>query len=364
MATCLTDFKIIRPQYEKSQEDLLELIAEYHAKAESSINPSINKAEFLESIRQRVFSLGLGKDKIQKRGYFPLDSIAFSKEKGLSQKLQIFDQEMVPIFDAFYPDHIPLPSHIIQVSCTGYVAPSGAQRLVSQRSLGDRVSVTNAYHMGCYAAIPATRIAQGYLFASNEESDIVHTEMCTLHMNSYIHTTEQLIVQGLFADGFIKYRLKKAPVKGAHLKILAIHETIVPSSTSSMTWTPRESGFHLSIGKEVPVFIARAIDGYLASLAKKADLDVELLKKAHFAIHPGGPKIIENVAKMVQLSDDQIKYSKEILFQYGNMSSATLPHIWERILADKNIQSKELIVSLAFGPGLTIAGALFEKEDS
>lgn len=362
MVACITDFKIIRPQHEQSQEYLLNLIAHYHAKAESTLNSSLNVEQFLQTIKEKVFSLGLGQDKIQKRGYFPIDHSQFSKENGLSQKLQVFDQETARILDSFYPDNGEISPHIIQVSCTGYVAPSAAQQLVSKRKLGDKVSVTNAYHMGCYAAIPATRIAQGFLSSSGEECDIVHTEMCTLHMNSFIHTTEQLIVQGLFADGFIKYSVKKKPAKGPYLKILAIHESIVPESTSSMTWNPRESGFHLSIGKEVPVLIARGIEGYLCHLAQKANVSLDQLKKAHFAIHPGGPKIIENVAKALHLNADQVKHSKDILYNYGNMSSATLPHVWEKIVSDKNVAPKELIVSLAFGPGLTIAGALFEKE--
>lgn len=359
---CLTDFQIIRPQYEQSQDYLLELIVQGHVKAETLINPSVNLDVFMPALREKVFGLGLGKDRIQKRGYFPLNMLAYVKDGGLSQKMALFDQEVSKILTQLYPVQSPISPHLIQVSCTGYVAPSPAQRLVSKRKLGDQVSVTNAYHMGCYAAIPAIRIAQGYLHANDEETDIIHTEMCSLHLNNFIHTTEQLIVQGLFADGFIKYTTKKKSPHSPSLKILALHESIIPESTSSMTWNTKECGFHLSIAKEVPVLIARGIESYLSILAKKGKITVEKLKKAHFAVHPGGPKIIDLVAKELELSSQQISHSKNILLNYGNMSSATLPHIWEKILNDKSVESNELIVSLAFGPGLTISGALFIKE--
>ncbi|HSX03832.1 MAG TPA: 3-oxoacyl-[acyl-carrier-protein] synthase III C-terminal domain-containing protein [Rhabdochlamydiaceae bacterium] len=362
MAACLTDFQIIRPEHEQSQDYLLELIVQGHAKAETLMNPAADFQPFLDSIRQRVFNLGLGIDKIQKRGYFPLSDLAHRKDSGLSEKMKLFDQEVSKVLDRFFPESQSISPHLIQVSCTGYVAPSPAQQLISKRKLGDEVSVTNAYHMGCYAAIPAIRIAQGYLHANGDASDIVHTEMCTLHLNNFVHTTEQLIVQGLFADGYIKYTIKGKPAHSPFLKILALHESIIPESTSSMTWNTKESGFHLSIAKEVPVLIARGIENYLAILAKKAKMPIEKLKKAHFAIHPGGPKIIELVANALNLSPEQISHSKNILLNYGNMSSATLPHIWEKILNDKSVQSQELIVSLAFGPGLTISGALFLKE--
>lgn len=358
---CLTDFKIVRPEHEQTQDYLLELLAQGHTKAETLVNPSTNSDSFLQQMRQKVQSLGLGTDRIRKRGYFPLSTLAYVKDGGLTHKMAFFDQEVCKALAKFYPENCSFPPHMIQVSCTGYVAPSPIQQLVSQRNLGDEVCVTNAYHMGCYAAVPAVRIAQGYLHAHGEPTDIVHTEMCTLHLNNFVHTTEQLIVQSLFADGFIKYSVKKEPVPSPSLKILALHESIVAESLSSMTWNTKESGFHLTIAKEVPVLIARGIENYLAILAKKAKISLDKLKKAHFAIHPGGPKIIELVAKQLQLDPQQVQHSKEVLLNYGNMSSATLPHVWEKLLMDKEVQSGELIVSLAFGAGLTISGALFKK---
>lgn len=362
MTACLTDFTVIRPQYEQGQDYLLELIVQGHAKAETLINPSVNMDVFLPALRLKVNNLGLGKERIQKRGYFPLNMLAYVKDTGLSQKMELFDNEVSKVLAQFYPEGKTISPHLIQVSCTGYVAPSPAQTLISKRKLGDVVTVTNAYHMGCYASIPAVRIAQGFFAANGDATDIVHTEMCTLHLNNFVHTTEQLVVQSLFADGFIKYTAKKNSPHSPSLKILALHESIVPDSTSSMTWNTKESGFHLSIAKEVPVLIARGIENYLQHLAKKGKVDVEKLKKAHYAIHPGGPKIIELVAKELGLSLEQIRHSKDVLLNYGNMSSATLPHVWEKILNDKDVQSEELIVSLAFGPGLTISGALFMKE--
>ena len=68
---------------------------------------------------------------------------------------------------------------------------------------------------------------------------------------------------------------------------------------------------------------------------------------------------IEAVQKTLELSDEQCAQSKKILFECGNMSSATLPHIWAEILADQPPRGQQ-VCSLAFGPGLTLFGALFE----
>lgn len=129
-----------------------------------------------------------------------------------------------------------------------------------------------------------------------------------------------------------------------------------------MTWDVAEWGFRMVLSREVVVHIARAIQGYLERLAKQTRWTVpELCKNAFFAIHPGGPKILLHVQEMLGLSDRQMSYSFSILQNYGNMSSATLPHIWKEILEDSTIEEGTPVVSLAFGPGLTIAGAILEK---
>jgi predicted naringenin-chalcone synthase len=81
-----------------------------------------------------------------------------------------------------------------------------------------------------------------------------------------------------------------------------------------------------------------------------------------FAVHPGGPKIIDRVRQVLELTDVQVQTSRDVLFDHGNMSSATLPHIWMRLAADEGVAPGTLVASLAFGPGLTVCGGLFRKQ--
>jgi predicted naringenin-chalcone synthase len=80
-----------------------------------------------------------------------------------------------------------------------------------------------------------------------------------------------------------------------------------------------------------------------------------------WAVHPGGPRIVDKVEEWMKLEPQQLRASREILFERGNMSSATLPHIWDRILRDEAVVPGTLVASLAFGPGLTIYGAVMRK---
>jgi predicted naringenin-chalcone synthase len=279
----------------------------------------------------------------------------------LGVRMKHYQEHADQILKEYYPEGARAPDDLIHVSCTGYASPSAAQKLVSLRNWGEKTTVTHAYHMGCYGALAAIRIGEGYLSAGKEQVDLVHTELCSLHSNPSLHRLDQLVSQSLFADGYMKYSLKPNS-KEPHLSLLALREEVVPDSTRAMTWNVLNWGFEMTLGKEVPVLIARSIKGYLERLSKKAGRSLdEVIEKGLFAIHPGGPKILVHIQELLGLTDWQMGYSFDVLRNYGNMSSATLPHAWQAILKDPEIEEGTLIASMAFGPGLTISGGLMEK---
>jgi len=366
----LSDFQILRPPHESLQEETLEWFVEAHVAAERG------DGAFRERIREKIWHVACKPDRITKRGHvvddyfhrdwnkmqvYQLDQSPTGND--LSVRSKIFEEYVTQVFESFYPEGASAPADMIHVSCTGYVSPSGAQKIVSLRNWGAKTTVTHAYHMGCYGSIPALRMAQGFLAASPEKprADIVHTEICSLHSNPADHNLDQLVSQSLFADGFIKYSMTRT-AQGPHLRARVLSEETIPASTKAMTWNVASWGFRLSLAKEVPVLIARSLLPFLERLAAKGKIPLQdLLSKALFAVHPGGPKILTHVQDLLKLSDAQMAYSFAILKDYGNMSSATLPHVWERIIHDPAVPNHTPIVSLAFGPGLSIAGALMEK---
>lgn len=364
MTPLLTNFSILRPEFIQSQSATQAWIAAAHAR----VLGFSDKHEEAAMLCEKLGSLGLGEGKIDERGTVMRDchhqnweemeifsiSEAFPEGAHLDKRMALYDRVTSEVFERFYPDETPLSPHLIHVSCTGYVSPSGAQKIAAKRP--SPTAVTHAYHMGCYGSIPALRMAMGHWHAENCPSDIVHTELCSLHMNPSLHSTEQLIVQSLFGDGFIKYSLMPSD-RG--FKVLALHEQLIPDSSTEMTWQCTNWGFYMTLAKEVPVSIRRNLNSFLDLLFKKAQRNIK--EEIYFAIHPGGPKIIEQVVKLLQLQPKQYQHSQAILRGYGNMSSATLPHIWQSMLEDSTVPKGAQIASLAFGPGLTIAGALFEK---
>jgi predicted naringenin-chalcone synthase len=286
-------------------------------------------------------------------------------------RMEWFKNKMRFVFDHFYEKNTSKPENLIHVTCSGYSSPSVAQEAVIGRKWED-VQVTHSYHMGCYGAFPAIRTASSLICASanNGRSDVVHTELLSSHLNLIEFSPANTMICSLFADGFIGYSLyeeesffKDEAIKEKKgLRILASHEVIIPDSLEDMSWDLGEYNFLMTLSKRVPVFIRKNIKSFLTILCQKGNVDLEMQKsEMHFAIHPGGPKIIDYVVGELGLLQEQASWSYEVLKRHGNMSSATIPHIFDKIINDPNIESGKKVVAMAFGPGLTATGLLLEK---
>lgn len=289
----------------------------------------------------------------------------------IAVRMEWFKRKMGFVFDEFYSNTITKPENLLHVTCSGYSSPSVAQEAVIERNW-ETVQVTHSYHMGCYGAFPAIRTASSLISASaiNGRADVVHTELLSAHLNLIEFSPANTMICSLFADGFIGYSLYEEKTfmndetildkKG--LRILAFHEVIIPDSLEDMSWDLGEYNFLMTLSKRVPVFIRKNIKAFLTTLCKKGGIDLEEQKsKMHFAIHPGGPKIIDYVIKEIGLNKNQAHWSYEVLRGHGNMSSATIPHIFNEIINDATIKSGTKVVAMAFGPGLTATGLLLEK---
>ncbi len=351
----LHSFVSLIPRYREEQSALIDWIIEKHTEV-----LKLQKHPEQHRLPQILKRFSVSEKQIQQR-YFEVDREEIYHVNGgqfsgtdIGERHRFYKLRAEEVLAAFYESAV-VPAHLIHVTCTGYVSPSAPQ--VHFSSHQKQPEITHAYHMGCYASLPAVRMGMGQNRLKNKKVDIVHTEMCSLHLDPAHHSPEQLVVQTLFADGHIKYSLEENDQKRG-LRILSVKEKIIANSAQDMTWVPGAYGMQMTLSRDVPSKIREDLVIFLKELAQENGLGYEqLLEDSLFAIHPGGPKIIDAIQERLNLRDDQVIFSREIMRNRGNMSSATLPHVWQRIL-ETDYQGR--VVSLAFGPGLTIFGGLFE----
>lgn len=353
-AVLLTRFVATRPRYQLTQPKSLAWLAHAHTEAEQL--PPLERDAFHARMHRLIDRVACPQSKIGTRGS-SINIEEFDHRAGTGARTKLFGEIVDAYFASAYADELDAPDDLVHVTCTGYLSPSGAQKLVAARHWPTRV--THAYQMGCYAAVPAVRIAAGLLTAG-KRVDIAHTELCSLHCDPADHSLEQLVVQSLFSDGLIRYSAVRDDGSEG-LRLRALHEQIIPDSAEAMSWVVSDHGMHMTLASDVPERIATALRSFVLELLARAHVDPAKLRDCVLAVHPGGPKIIDRVRQVLELGEDQVRTSRGVLFDHGNMSSATLPHIWMRILLDRGIPRGTLIPSLAFGPGLTVCGAVFEK---
>jgi predicted naringenin-chalcone synthase len=330
-----------------------------------------------ESALKRISRFACASSRIsQRRTFLPEWSHGTSPEalpdRNLEQRMSVYQDEMGNALQSVL-SHETLtssPTFLLHVTCTGYAAPSIAQQWVSKRieefpSLPTPI-VQHLYHMGCYASVPALRTAQGLLAVETDASvAIVHTEFCSLHLHAVTTSPEQWVVQSLFADAVVKYEATATPPKGQRsLRLLTTFERICPASIGDMTWNLTDKRFEMTLSRDVPTKIRDCLRPFVKDLLARAGLSVSDLPQMIAAIHPGGPRIIDQVMQSLELDESQVKWSRKTLYENGNVSSATLPLLWKSLIDASEIPLHSRIFCLAFGPGLTLAGAVLEMTEA
>jgi predicted naringenin-chalcone synthase len=384
----VTQFRSLRPAHASTQEETLRWLAAAHAEAEERraglAGEPFDRARFDASIAHRLHRFGCGEDKIGVRE-FALEDCAHTRwtemrvydmgesphGQGMLGRTRVYAGLAEQALRDLYPDADDPPQDLLHVTCTGYVSPSAAQKLVAERGWGGATRVTHAYHMGCYAALPALRVAEGLLHtepnrpgSGARRCDVAHTEICSIHMNPLLHTAEQLVIQTLFADGFIRYSVRDRSSwdrRTPALEVIAAHERILPDSADAMAWICADTGMHMTLARDVPERIVTELRDFVEELSDRAGLGAEQRRGAVYAVHPGGPRIVDQVRDALGLADEDLSVSRGVLRRRGNMSSATLPHIWMELAESEAVMPGRPILSLAFGPGLTICGAVLRK---
>jgi predicted naringenin-chalcone synthase len=369
----ISNFKSPKPKHYVSQENGKEWIRMAYGRT-----LSINDNPEIEKLDHFVDKYTVKSDQIQRRGTeltdFTKDNleeneIFYFRDKylgaPLNERMSFYSKSVQKRASEVFHKEQEKPKHIIHTSCTGYLSPSPIQRMCEDYAWYD-TEITHAYHMGCYASMPTVRMAAG-LANQVESVDIFHSELCTLHFTTENFTAEQLVVQSLFADGYSSYSVtKEQPKNKKSFKVLGVAEMRVQNSLDDMIWIPSHSQFDMKISKEVPLKLAMEVHEGLFKLFDKAGFKKEdhesLMKEAIFAIHPGGPKILDQIQMLLQVEESQIEDARRVLKENGNMSSATLPQIWESI-QDKDLKQGQIIVSLAFGPGLTMFGSVMQFQE-
>ena len=249
-------------------------------------------------------------------------------------------------------------THLVTVSCTGFQSPGVDLYLMDQLALAPSVQRTHIGFMGCHGAMNGLRVA--HAFAEMDPQAVVllcAVELCSLHM-AYGWHPEKVVANALFADGAAAVVASANPsLSHQSLALRRSGSMVIPNSADLMHWEIGDHGFAMGLSPLVPETVGAALLPWLRDWLKEQAIPLEAVTS--WAVHPGGPKILSTCSEVLSLEPNRLLDSRAVLQDHGNMSSATILFILERL---RRRSTAGLCLALAFGPGLTAEVALFDRQ--
>ncbi|MCH2144881.1 MAG: hypothetical protein MK082_07010 [Phycisphaerales bacterium] len=245
-------------------------------------------------------------------------------------------------------------THIVTASCTGFASPGVDHIIIDRLGLPRGTRRTNVGFMGCHAAINALRVA--IAFARSEPDAVVLVccvEVCSLHFQKG-STRDALLANALFADGAAAAVVSgREPSGDTGVRLDATASQYLPDSNDLMTWTVTDDGFRMTLAPEVPHRLEASVGDWVADWLGSEGLAIPGIEA--WAIHPGGPQILDAVRDGLGIEESMCATSRGVLARHGNMSSPTILFILDLLMRAETPRPWGV---LAFGPGLGAEGLL------
>lgn len=281
-----------------------------------------------------------------------------SKRMALYQKeaIKLAAEAVIKCTDGVDLQHI---THLITVSCTGMYAPGIDIELIQRFNLRTDTQRTSINFMGCYAAFNALKAAD-QITRNDENANVllVAVELCSIHLLKHTDK-DSLLSNALFGDGAAAVLVQGKKNNRLQLKMKSFYSDMDLDGKEEMSWHISDFGFQMKLTEEVPAVIKKGIAQLTRRLLKNASLQIADIH--HFAIHPGGKKILQVIEEELKLDQNQNWPAYTVLKKYGNMSSPTVLFVLKEVMESANgSNQEENILSFAFGPGLTMESMLLK----
>jgi 1,3,6,8-tetrahydroxynaphthalene synthase len=243
---------------------------------------------------------------------------------------------------------------IITTSCTGFMIPSLCAHLIPAMGFARTTKRLPITERGCAAGAFALAQARDHIAAGGKNVLIVAHEFCSLTYQRSDLSMQALVGALLFGDGVAACVVRGdggAHEVGGGFELHANQTWLFEDSWGYMGFDVKDSGLHLVLDKGIPGAVERAIKpvmlGFLETQGLTGnDIDFHVL-------HPGGKKVIDEVARTFGLEASAFQASYDCLKEVGNLSSASIFVVLKNIFEQRMPQHGQRGLLTAFGPGFS-----------
>jgi predicted naringenin-chalcone synthase len=242
---------------------------------------------------------------------------------------------------------------IATTTCTGRLTPSLDAHLISR--LGCRADIQRVHvgDTGCASAMVALQQAVNYLTAfPGRRALVIAVEICSA---AYFldERLESAVAHAIFADGAGALAL----TTGGPGPSIVAHRTLFHSEhLPAMGFEYPGGRLRVTLSKDV-----RRIGGTMMREMATILMATQGLKREdirYWVLHSAGRRVIDRARSLLDLSEEQVGHSREVLRRYGNMSSATILFVLEETLRAESPVPGDWALMIGLGPGFAAEGAL------
>lgn len=348
------------PGYSSSQELILNFMHKEYQNVSASRKLNIL---FHQSAIQSRHSVIPDFSDNQERRLFPLTH----ESPDVSERMAVYRKEALPLaVDAVGNAFKSIGSsvaefgitHLITVTCTGIYAPGLDIELLQELNLPEDTFRTSLNFLGCNAVFPALKIADSIVKSQPDSRVlIVSVELCTIHFRPK-DNSDNLLSNTIFGDGAAAViMVSDTMAEDKNLKGFSLdgfYPVVLKKGKELMGWNITSLNFEMILDSGVAEFLGQELDPLMLAIAQKLNLTVEDIH--HWAVHPGGKKILDTVQRGLSLKNDELKHSYHVLHRYGNMSSPTILFVLKELF-NSHLHSGERVLAIGFGPGISIETA-------
>jgi 3,5-dihydroxyphenylacetyl-CoA synthase len=245
--------------------------------------------------------------------------------------------------------------YIVAVTCTGYLCPGLSALLIKELGMRTDLQRADLVGMGCAGAMPGLQRGYDYVMAYPERKALVVTvEICSACY--YVDDSLETVVgNAICADGAAAVVLAN-DLAGTGPSIARFETLLEPSYIDTVGFQFKSGMLRIVLSKDIRDNAGGLAESLINTMLKKEGISQEDVR--HWIIHSGGRKVIDSIKKEAGLSEEQLKHSRCILRNFGNMSSPTVLFVLNEVLTGDPPRRGDIGVMLAMGPGLAIEGAV------